>query len=109
MEVLDEMFIGSLNKDYKVQLLSNSAAAKKCTGTVELGSPNLLIAARHRKGTVCQSRERTLKKFSVLWGHFWSSIHVYTVLQTLCVCQQHPCRQVTSRTKFFFLLSSKHL
>lgn len=63
MEVLDKMFIGSLNKDYKVQLLSNSAAAKKCGGTVELGSPNLLIAAGIEKGLCARVGKKLWKSF----------------------------------------------
>lgn len=72
MEVLDEMFIYSLNGDQKVQPLSNFAAAKNRKGTVELGSPKphqitgpdttVAHSCRHGKGTVCQSGERSPEK-----------------------------------------------
>lgn len=96
IEVLDEMFICRLNGDQKFWPLSNTAAAKNCRGTGELGSPKLhqitgpetsaAHSCRHGKGTMCQVGEKkTSKKFLVLRGHFWSRINGYTVPQSLSV------------------------
>lgn len=99
MEVLDEMFICSLNGDQKVQPLSNAAAAKTIGAPYNLEVPNrtklqaqiqtLLIAAGMEKGLCARAGEKkpktNLKKFSVLWGHFWSSIKGCTVPRSLSV------------------------
>ena len=66
IQVLDEMFICSLNRDQKIPPLGNSAAAKNCGVAVELGSPkphqitgpdtNITHSCRHGKVTVCQGK-----------------------------------------------------
>lgn len=52
-EVLGEMFICRLNGDQKFWPLSNTAAAKNCRGTGELGSPK--TAPNYRPRDKCCS------------------------------------------------------